>query len=425
MQHSLFVALLILSVTLPSSFAVGVSTVLGSTWDIDQDEVALCIALADTIANYSSEAGYIVHNWYGSQTNASNVYLAASGDNCNNSIAFYVGHGWADYVWNYIFWERQWYIRDNDGGSVWDKHIFEYTTSRNLKFAFLWSCEQGDTVGGSHWSGTPFGMPYAWLHTNAIFNTGYYPPDGEGVVFIGFNGAAPFLKSTIQGVTNACSIFLHNFYFAALSMGGQFTILDALDYAAYSTFGIASIFDCILYTGYGPGNMVIMGDIGWNLSSRYLFTVYSPYDSPTPTSGWFNDGTNITETVTSPVAGPTGTQYVCTGWTGTGSVPASGTATSVTFTINAPSSIVWNWKTQYYFTVSSPFDSPTPRSGWFDSGTSITEQVTHPVVRGHGGYYTCWGWEGTGSVPASGFGTSVTFTITQPSSITWLWELNA
>jgi uncharacterized repeat protein (TIGR02543 family) len=44
---------------------------------------------------------------------------------------------------------------------------------------------------------------------------------------------------------------------------------------------------------------------------------------------------------------------VCTGWTGTGSVPPSGSDTNVYFVINAPSSITWNWKTQYQWTFSA------------------------------------------------------------------------
>jgi hypothetical protein len=253
--------------------------------------------------------------------------------------------------------------------------------------------------------------------------------------------------------------------------------------------------------------------------TQYYLTVSSAYDSPTPMSGWFDSGTSITASVTSPVAGPAGTQYVCTGWTGTGSVPASGFTSTVTFTINAPSSITWTWKTQYqvifaqtgvgsdyigtvvtidnidytrsnlpttpqfwwdqnsqhsfsfasplvvnggnqylwnstsglstlrsgtltittsgnvvgnyivqgqiqyYLAVSSAYDSPTPMSGWFDSGTSITASVTSPVAGPAGTQYVCTGWTGTGSVPAFGSTSSVTFTINQASSITWTWKI--
>ncbi len=84
---------------------------------------------------------------------------------------------------------------------------------------------------------------------------------------------------------------------------------------------------------------------------QYFFTVASPYGSPTPSSGWFDAGTGIIASVASPVSGPAGTRHVCTGWSGTGSTPTAGTTTSTGFTINGPSSITWNWKTQYFLTV--------------------------------------------------------------------------
>jgi hypothetical protein len=39
-----------------------------------------------------------------------------------------------------------------------------------------------------------------------------------------------------------------------------------------------------------------------------------------------------------------------------------------------------------------------------------------------GQIWTCTGWVGTGSVPASGGGVSVTFTVYKNSSITWNWQ---
>ena len=155
---------------------------------------------------------------------------------------------------------------------------------------------------------------------------------------------------------------------------------------------------------------------------QYYLTVTSAYDSPTPLSGWFDTGTSIVASVSTPVSGPPGTRYACSGWTGTGSVPASGASPSVTFTISQPSTITWNWKTQYQLTVTSPYDSPTPITGWFDCGTTITASVTSPASGPSGTRYVCSGWTGTGSVPASGASPSVTFTINQTSTITWNWK---
>lgn len=68
--------------------------------------------------------------------------------------------------------------------------------------------------------------------------------------------------------------------------------------------------------------------------------VTSTYGSPYPAVGTDNmvKGTTVVASVVSPVVAG-GVTYTCNGWTGTGSVPASGSSTSATFTINAASTI--------------------------------------------------------------------------------------
>jgi len=156
-------------------------------------------------------------------------------------------------------------------------------------------------------------------------------------------------------------------------------------------------------------------------------TVSSAHDSPVPGNGpnIYSDGQSVTCSVSSPVT-EGGTVWTCTGWTGTGSVPASGTGSSTgPFTITQDSSITWNWQgsvVQRTLTVSSAHDSPNPSNGphTYNDGSSVTCSVSSPVVEGLVSY-SCTGWSGTGSVPSSGSVTSVTFTITQDSSITWNW----
>jgi len=77
----------------------------------------------------------------------------------------------------------------------------------------------------------------------------------------------------------------------------------------------------------------------------------------------------------------------------------------------------------FLLTVNSEYGSPSPSVGShiYDSVSSVTASVASPVTEGNT-VWTCVGWSGTGSVPSSGSGTSVTFSITEDSSITWLWE---
>ena len=122
-------------------------------------------------------------------------------------------------------------------------------------------------------------------------------------------------------------------------------------------------------------------------------TVVSAYDSPNPSGTTsYTPGTSVTASVTSPVAGPAGTQYVCTGWSGTGDVPGSGTGTTVTFTINQDSGITWNWKTQHYLTVKTdpPGIATIPGEGWYDEFTPVT--LTAPEVAGY--VFSYWDVDG-------------------------------
>ncbi len=136
------------------------------------------------------------------------------------------------------------------------------------------------------------------------------------------------------------------------------------------------------------------GSVTGNYMAQYYLNVSSPSGkgSPTPASGWFDTGTFITASVTSPWSGPAGTRYICTGWTGTGSVPGSGSAASVSFTINQSSSITWNWKTQYYITVKTdPTGIATiPGEGWYNESTSAT--LTAPTVTSY--QFTYWDVDG-------------------------------
>ena len=92
-------------------------------------------------------------------------------------------------------------------------------------------------------------------------------------------------------------------------------------------------------------------------SAQRKLTVYSAHDSPSPPNGdyFYDDGQSVTCSVSSPVT-EGGTVWTCTGWTGTGSVPSSGTNSSATFTITLDSSITWNWQGQ---PVNNPPSTPS------------------------------------------------------------------
>jgi len=118
---------------------------------------------------------------------------------------------------------------------------------------------------------------------------------------------------------------------------------------------------------------------------------------------WYAPGTTINANVTSPATGPGGTRYVCTGWTGSGSVPAHGNTTAVTFVIATPSSITWNWKIQFYLNVSSAHGT-VGGEGWYDPGTTAYALVTPLTVEDVGGVryvFINWTVDATGNTSPS------------------------
>jgi hypothetical protein len=159
-----------------------------------------------------------------------------------------------------------------------------------------------------------------------------------------------------------------------------------------------------------------------NFKTQYYLTVDSAHGSPNPTSGWFDSGSSITASVASPVSGGSGVQYVCTGWTGSGSVPASGSENSVVFTINAPSSITWSWKTQYYLTMlvnPSGGGSVSPSSGWRDASSSVSISATPSSG------YAFSSWNGSGSGSYNGTSNPASVTMNGPIAETANFQVSA
>ncbi|MGD0159157.1 MAG: Ig-like domain repeat protein [Candidatus Bathyarchaeia archaeon] len=164
--------------------------------------------------------------------------------------------------------------------------------------------------------------------------------------------------------------------------------------------------------------------------TQFYLTVASAHGSPSPPSGFFNSGMDITESVTSPVSGGTGTQYVCTGWTGSGSVPASGTGTSVPFAIASNSTITWTWKTQFEVTigqqgVGSDFTGTVatvdgsnytldalPSIFWWDNQSNHSFSFASPLTVNTSKQYT---WNSTSGLSTLQNGT---LTVTGPGSLT-------
>lgn len=73
------------------------------------------------------------------------------------------------------------------------------------------------------------------------------------------------------------------------------------------------------------------------------------------------------------------TRWRCAGWTGTGSAPGSGTTTAVTFAVQRPSTIVWNWTRQFALTQTSDVCGLVNTTTWWDASASAST-ITAPAA---------------------------------------------
>ncbi len=247
--------------------------------------------------------------------------------------------------------------------------------------------------------------------------------------------AASGISGNVIGAITINPIYVHQYYLAVISTygspsGSGWYSSGSTAYAsvASNTVSGGSGIQYVL-TGWGgdssgsgtTSNGITMyapktATASWG--TQYYLTVTSPYGSPSTASGWFNAGTNINEAVTSSVPVAAGTQYVCTGWTGTGSITSSGNTPSTAFTISAPTAVNWNWKKQYYLNMSTNFGSATPGSCWQDAGTTVTISAPAPAVQ-NGERYVWNGWSGlSNSVDANN---SVSVTMNEPLTAMASW----
>ena len=105
--------------------------------------------------------------------------------------------------------------------------------------------------------------------------------------------------------------------------------------------------------------------------------------SPGPGTHLYSHGDHVTATAVSPLREENGEQVVCSGWTGTGSVPASGTGNTVDVLMLEDSSIAWLWDTNVWIecAVSGDAVPSGPGSGWFRKDGESAVFAFAPAVR--------------------------------------------
>jgi hypothetical protein len=265
-------------------YAGRASTSLGMSWGDPVAEVQLDSSVCNFIYTLAVFRSYETkNNWYGASTTTNNIFAAANACAQQYGIAFYIGHGG-----NYTQWNQEhWCICDASHNFVWDRRILfggtpanppdpSPPTNRPLRFAYIWSCFQGNVIGGVYhdqqYGNEYYGMPYAWLRTTNLDSDGYDFPDHTNSTFIGWLEEAPWLIDPIpwngHDGQNASYYFLLNFYNSALHY--QKRICQSLDDASAAVWGYSSYamtgFRCgFWYTEPGTGEtawllQVVYGD---------------------------------------------------------------------------------------------------------------------------------------------------------------------
>ena len=164
-----------------------------------------------------------------------------------------------------------------------------------------------------------------------------------------------------------------------VTAAGNNEAYSALPYQVWVNSGSQVIFSWTSPVSSSPGKQFVLSGssqtspytvsaaatITGNYGTQYYLTVTSSYGSPSG-QGWYNSGAYATFTVSTPAAGATGTQYVFSAWTGTGTGSYSGSTASDSVTMNMAITESAAWTTQYQVTFAqSGLDSSA-------SGTVVT-----------------------------------------------------
>ncbi len=154
--------------------------------------------------------------------------------------------------------------------------------------------------------------------------------------------------------------------------------------------------------------------------AQYYVEVVSAHGSPTA-STWVDEGSSFTASVTSPAEIVVNDhQWICTGFSVDENPVQEGT--SYTFTsVQAPHTIVFYWKQQFWIQVNSVHGSPTP-SQWVDQGGSLMVSVASPADESDETRFRCTGYTLDNNPPVEDGSTSHVFTNVQSAhTITFNW----
>ena len=175
------------------------------------------------------------------------------------------------------------------------------------------------------------------------------------------------------------------------------------------------------YSGSGTSGTVAMNNAK-TITAVYQLQYYAtvsanPSNAPTPQGGgWFNSGATASISAPSQVVSQNaGSQLVFNGWLVDGN---SQTGSTLSVQMNAPHTIVAQYKQQYYLTVSSADQGTVSGQGWYDAGSNAQISATPPPSPMFGVNYVFNGWQGSTQSNSQ----STTVLMNSPMTVTATWR---
>ena len=151
--------------------------------------------------------------------------------------------------------------------------------------------------------------------------------------------------------------------------------------------------------------------LGANFDTQYLLSL-EPSEGATSGAGWYNSGTYVTVSATSPSTVVNDqTRLVFLNWSG----DLQSDSTSIVVNMTAPHILKANWKKQYYLSIQSPYGAVG--AGWYDANSQAVVSLTSTVTTGSGVRYVFMKWSGD----LSGTTQTQSLTMSSPKLVSALW----
>lgn len=190
----------------------------------------------------------------------------------------------------------------------------------------------------------------AYSGTPAVANGVVYAFRGTAVAAL--SAASGALLGTFEANTSLSGALIVTDDVLITGSGSQTFVFDLQTFALRQTIphgGWLSLANDVLYIAQSNGDLYAYKTV----SQTTQLTVGSNaglHGSPEPFPYGRHDvqiGSNFVEQVLSPDYSNQTCRYVCTGWTGTGDVLASGTNTMMVLALTNNSSLTWQWRTEH------------------------------------------------------------------------------